>query len=162
MSISKKIESIGELVMDLSNIILLTGPSIVLEGDAEAVTEVATAAGTSVAGGTDAAAQPASVLGGFGGMGMILYIVGLVALFYFFIIRPQKKREKEMVNLQSAIKVGDWVMTSSGFYGKVADISDEVFVVEFGTNKGVRVPIKKSEIIGNKEPNLTTSRSTEE
>lgn len=78
----------------------------------------------------------------------------------FFAIRPQKKREKELSNIQNAIKVGDWVMTSSGFYGKVVDIADQVFVVEFGMNKGVRIPIRKSEIIGNKEPNLTITAST--
>jgi len=89
--------------------------------------------------------------------GIAIYIVALIALFYFFAIRPQKKKEKELINIQNAIQVGDWVMTSSGFYGKVADIADQVFVVEFGTNKGVRIPVRKSEIIGNKEPNLTVS-----
>ncbi len=101
--------------------------------------------------------------GGFMGIGGIaLYIVGLIALFYFFAIRPQKKREKELSNIQNAIKVGDWVMTSSGFYGKVVDIADQVFVVEFGTNKGVKIPVRKSEIIGNKEPNLMISPNTED
>ncbi len=99
--------------------------------------------------------------GGFMGIGGIaIYIVGLIALFYFFAIRPQKKKEKELMNIQNAIQVGDWVMTSSGFYGRVADIADQVFVVEFGTNKGVKIPVRKSEIIGNKEPNLTVSPSS--
>ncbi|MCI8805530.1 MAG: preprotein translocase subunit YajC [Clostridiales bacterium] len=92
--------------------------------------------------------------------GIAIYIVGLIALFYFFAIRPQKKKEKELMNIQNAIQVGDWVMTSSGFYGRVADIADQVFVVEFGTNKGVKIPVRKSEIIGNKEPNLTVSPSS--
>ncbi len=100
--------------------------------------------------------------GGIGIMGIAIYIVGLIALFYFFAIRPQKKKEKELVNIQSSIQTGDWVMTSSGFYGKVVDIADQVFVVEFGTNKGVRIPVRKSEIIGNKEPNLTISHSSDE
>ena len=91
--------------------------------------------------------------------GIAIYIVGLIALFYFFAIRPQKKREKELSNIQNSIKVGDWVMTSSGFYGKVVDIADQVFVVEFGTNKGVKIPVRKSEIIGNKEPDLTSKNN---
>ena len=91
---------------------------------------------------------------------MVIYIVGLVVLFYFFAIKPQKKREKELQEMQSSVKVGDWVMTSSGFYGKVADITDQVFVIEFGMNKGVRVPVKKSEIFANKEPNLTNKPSS--
>jgi len=112
-------------------------------------------------GNSNAAASESA--GGFMGIGGIaLYIVGLIALFYFFAIRPQKKREKELSNIQNAIKVGDWVMTSSGFYGKVVDIADQVFVVEFGTNKGVKIPVRKSEIIGNKEPNLMVSSSSED
>ena len=110
----------------------------------------------------DAGAAAGQESGGFMGVGgIVLYILGLIALFYFFAIRPQKKREKELSSIQNAIKVGDWVMTSSGFYGKVVDVADQVFVVEFGTNKGVKIPVRKSEIIGNKEPNLTISSNAE-
>lgn len=123
----------------------------------EAVTQIA----TNVAGATNEATQ-ATQQGGNSVMFMILYIVGLGLLFYFFVIRPQKKREKELHSMQDSIKVGDWVMTSSGFYGKVADITDQVFVVEFGTNKGVKIPVKKSEIFGNKEPNLSNKPSETE
>lgn len=87
------------------------------------------------------------------------YIIFFVVIIYFFMIRPQKKREKELVTMQNSIGVGDWVMTSSGFYGKVVDMGDQVFVVEFGTNKGVRIPVRKSEIVGNKEPNLSSNSS---
>lgn len=114
-------------------------------------------------GAAEAVTQAAAGFGGIGGIGgMLIYIAGLIALFYFFAIRPQKKREKELTTMQSSIKVGDWVMTSSGFYGKVVDISDQVFVVEFGTNKGVRIPIRKTEIIGNKEPNLSNTPVAED
>ncbi len=92
--------------------------------------------------------------GGFGTMGMILYILALVAIFYFLAIRPSRKREKELKEIQAAIKVGDDVMTSSGFYGKVVELNDQVVTVEFGTNRGVRIPVKKSEILGNKAPNV--------
>jgi preprotein translocase subunit YajC len=95
-------------------------------------------------------------------LGMIAYIIVIVALFYFFIIRPQKKREKELQDMQQAVKVGDWVMTSSGFYGKVVDVTEQVFIVEFGTNKSVCIPVKKSEIMGNKEPNLTNKPSEDD
>jgi preprotein translocase subunit YajC len=64
--------------------------------------------------------------------------------------------------MQNSIGVGDWVMTSSGFYGKVVDITDQVFVVEFGTNKSVCIPVRKSEILGNKEPNLTNKPSEDD
>ena len=58
--------------------------------------------------------------------------------------------------MQASIKIGDDVMTSSGFYGKVVEMNDQVITVEFGTNRGVRIPVKKSEIIGNKAPNVSS------
>lgn len=139
----------------LSNSVIIGGEKATeaAQGVSEAVTEATTAVTQANAGG----------IGGLGSMGgMILYIAGLVALFYFFAIRPQKKKEKELTAMQNSVNVGDWVMTSSGFYGKVVDIADQVFVVEFGTNKGVRIPVRKSEIMGNKEPNLTNKSIDEE
>ncbi len=113
------------------------------------------------AGTVDSSAQNAqaqqpqqSRAGGFGTMGMILYILALVAIFYFLAIRPSRKREKELKEIQASIKVGDDVMTSSGFYGKVVELNDQIVTVEFGTNRGVRIPVKKSEILGNKAPNV--------
>lgn len=138
-------------------ILLTAGPSVSL-GGAEAAADGAQAA-------TQAAAQAAQQTAGgasLGTIGMILYIVGLVALFYFFAIRPQKKREKELKSMQDGVKVGDWVMTSSGFYGKVVDVTEQVFIVEFGTNKSVCIPVRKSEIVGNKEPNLTNKPSEDD
>ncbi len=138
-------------------ILLTAGPSVSL-GSAEAAADTAQAA-TQAA--TQAAQQTASGAG-LGTIGMILYIIGLVALFYFFAIRPQKKREKELKSMQEGVKVGDWVMTSSGFYGKVVDVTEQVFIVEFGTNKSVCIPVRKSEIVGNKEPNLTNKPSEDD
>ncbi len=134
--------------------LLDTVPSIVMESGAgetaaQAVTQAAQAA-------TQAAGQAAQRSSGMGGMGVILYIVALVAIFYFFAIRPSKKREKELKTMQESIKIGDDVMTSSGFYGKVTEINDQIVVVEFGTNRGIRIPVKKSEIYGNKAPNMSS------
>ena len=143
--------------MLLNGLIFLSNASVTL-GSGEAAADSAAEAVT------QAAAQSSSTVsgGGIGAIGMIVYIVGLVALFYFFAIRPQKKREKELKSMQEGVKLGDWVMTSSGFYGKVVDITDQVFIVEFGTNKSVCIPVKKSEIMGNKEPNLTNKPSEDE
>ena len=139
--------------------ILLTGSVIVggqtAEAVSEAVTEVAQAA-------AESAGESAGIFGSSGTYVWILYFVGMIALMYFIMYRPQKKREKEMKEMQSSIKTGDWVMTSSGFYGKVADICDQVFIIEFGMNKGVRVPVAKSEVIGNKEPNIKSGSTAGE
>lgn len=143
--------------MLLNGLTFLSNASVTL-GSGEAAADTAAEV-------TQAAAQTASAAtsgGGIGAIGMIIYILGLVALFYFFAIRPQKKREKELKTMQEGVKLGDWVMTSSGFYGKVVDITDQVFIVEFGTNKSVCIPVKKSEIMGNKEPNLTNKPSEDD
>lgn len=88
-------------------------------------------------------------------LGLIVYIAFIVLLFYFIGIRPQKKREKKMIELQSQIKVGDWVLLDSGMYGKVADVSDQLFTIEFGSNKTVLVPVVKQRVIAKGEPNFS-------
>lgn len=125
--------------------------------DVAGAAEAATGAANAVAETATQAAQAAQG-GGFGTIGMIIYILALIAIFYFLAIRPQRKRDKEMKAMQSAIQIGDDVMTSSGFYGKVAEINDQVVVVEFGTNRGIRIPVKKTEIIGNKAPNVSAEK----
>jgi preprotein translocase subunit YajC len=144
--------------MEFSTFAILDN-AIVIDGDNQAANQNANTAQETPQGETQTASQSS---GGFMGMGMVIYIIGLIALFYFFAIRPQKKREKELQTMQSSIKTGDWVMTSSGFYGKVVDITEQVFIVEFGTNKSVCIPVRKSEILGNKEPNLTNKPSEDD
>ncbi len=61
-------------------------------------------------------------------------------------IRPQKKEQKKMAAMLSALEVGDCVLTSSGFYGIVIDITDDTVIVEFGNNKNCRIPMQKSAI----------------
>lgn len=94
--------------------------------------------------------------GGIGGtIGFVVYIVAIITLFYFLAIRPSKKKEKELKTMQDSIKVGDYIMTSSGFYGTVVEGGDDTIVVEFGTNRGVRIPVKKSEVYGTSSANNT-------
>lgn len=97
-------------------------------------------------------AEPSTAASGggfFGENGMMWIVIIYVVLFggmYFFISRPQKKKEKELKELQSALGVGDDVVTSGGFYGKIVDTADNTFIVEFGTNKGIRIPVNKAEV----------------
>ncbi len=81
-----------------------------------------------------------------GGIIMILYIVLIFAFLYFFMIRPQKKEQKKMAAMLSALEIGDCVLTSSGFYGIVIDITDDTVIVEFGNNKNCRIPMQKTAI----------------
>lgn len=80
------------------------------------------------------------------GMIMILYLVIIFGFMYFFLIRPQKKEQKRMAAMLADLEVGDCVLTSSGFYGIVIDITDDTVIVEFGSNKNCRIPMQKSAI----------------
>ncbi len=77
---------------------------------------------------------------------MIVYIVLIVGFIYFFMVRPQKKEQKKMADMLSSLEVGDCVLTTSGFYGIVIDITDDTVIVEFGNNKNCRIPMQKSAI----------------
>ena len=90
---------------------------------------------------------------GTGGiMGSMLWIVVLFGIFYFMAIRPQKKQEKEHALLIDSAEIGDSVLTSSGFYGVIIDVMDDVVVVEFGNNKNCRIPMQKAAIVQIEKP----------
>lgn len=77
---------------------------------------------------------------------MIAYIVIFGAFMYFVAIRPQKKEQKRVAAMLADMAIGDAVVTTSGFYGIVIDITDEDVIVEFGNNKNCRIPMKKDAI----------------
>ena len=81
-----------------------------------------------------------------GGIVMVVYLVLIFGFFYLFMIRPQKKEQKKMAAMLSSLEVGDCVLTSSGFYGIVIDITDDTLIVEFGNNKNCRIPMQKTAI----------------
>ena len=66
--------------------------------------------------------------------------------FWFIFIRPQKKEQKRIQSMIAEMEVGDTVLTTSGFYGVIIDISDEDVIVEFGSNRNCRIPMQKSAI----------------
>ena len=78
---------------------------------------------------------------------MVVIYAAIIAIFWFFAIRPQKKQQKEHDALVSTLSVGDSILTTSGFFGVVIDIMDEVVIVEFGNNKNCRIPMKKENIV---------------
>ena len=77
---------------------------------------------------------------------MLLPLVVFFLLMYFMIMRPQKKEQKRITAMLSDLAVGDSIVTTSGFYGVVIDITDEDVIVEFGSNKNCRIPMKKTAI----------------
>lgn len=86
-------------------------------------------------------------MGEMGVLGWVLYIAVIVAMFYFFGILPQQKEKKKMQELLSSIAVGDTVLTTSGFYGVIIDLTEDTVIVEFGGNKHCRIPMQKSAIV---------------
>jgi len=136
------------MVSFLNNLLVLG----IINGTAPA----AAAPGTAAASGDTAAAAPA---GGLNMFGMIAVWVAIIAVFYFFTIRPQSKRDKKLKAMQSEIKTGDNVLTTSGMFGKVADVGEDCFIIEFGTNRGIRIPVRKSDIVGIQAPKLTVTKS---
>jgi preprotein translocase subunit YajC len=90
------------------------------------------------------------------GMGWSWLLIwgGVILLMYLLMFRPQRKREKKMKEMQAAISTGDNVVTNAGLFGKVADVGEDCFVIEFGTNRGIRIPVLKSEVIGIRTPQM--------
>ncbi|WP_352419906.1 preprotein translocase subunit YajC [Proteiniborus sp.] len=58
-----------------------------------------------------------------------------LAIFYFFIIRPQQKKDKKIKEMRNSAKVGDEVLTIGGIYGKIVKIKDDVITIEVGSDK---------------------------
>ena len=83
---------------------------------------------------------------GSDGIRLIVYIVFFAAIMYFLVFRPQKKEQKRVSAMLASLEVGDVVVTTSGFYGVVIDITDEDVIVEFGSNRNCRIPMKKTAI----------------
>lgn len=79
-------------------------------------------------------------------LSMLLPIVGMLAIFYFLLIRPQQKRQKETQKMIAALKNGDKVVTTAGIYGTVSGIKDNVIILKIADN--VKVEIMKSAVSG--------------
>ncbi len=79
-------------------------------------------------------------------LSMLLPLAGMLAIFYFLLIRPQQKRQKEMQKMVNALKKGDRVVTASGLYGSVAGLRDDIVVLEIAD--GIKVEMMKNAITG--------------
>ena len=77
---------------------------------------------------------------------LIAYIVIFGGAMYLILIRPQKKQQAKVKAMVDAMEPGDSVMTTSGFFGVVIDITDDTVIVEFGNNKNCRIPMQKAAI----------------
>ena len=90
--------------------------------------------------------QASGQAGAGSGFSTIIMMVAIFVIFWLFMIRPQQKEQKQKTAMLSSLAVGDTVMTTSGFYGVVIDIDEETVIVEFGSNKNCRIPMRKTAI----------------
>lgn len=79
-------------------------------------------------------------------MGTIIWIAVLLVFIFVFMLRPQKKEQARRNEMMAKMAVGDTVLTSSGFYGTLIDITDDTVIVEFGNNKNCRIPMQRAAI----------------
>ena len=112
-----------------------------LLGITVAYAEAAPAAGTNAAGAEMGAAGGAQLIS------MLVSMVLMVAVFYFLLIRPQRKKDKAVKNMLSNLKVGDRIWTIGGFYGTVAAIKDDTVTLTMGSLQNT-VVIKRSAVGG--------------
>jgi preprotein translocase subunit YajC len=81
--------------------------------------------------------------GGSGGM-QIFMLVGIVAIFYFFMIRPQQKRNKEQTKFRNELQKGQKIVTIGGVHGKIVEVQEKTVTVEVAEN--IRLKFEKSAI----------------
>ena len=83
---------------------------------------------------------------------LIAYVVIFGGIMYFLAIRPQRKEQKRMQAMLMDMAVGDSIVTTSGFYGVIIDMTDDTVIVEFGNNKNCRIPMQKAAISAVEKP----------
>jgi len=103
------------------------------------------------------AAEPAAEQGLMGKYSGIIMMVLIFVVFYFFLIRPQTKRQKEVKQQREAMKVGDRIVTSGGIYGKIKEMKDNnTVVIEIAEN--VRIKVDKNSVFPSADDIQTTGK----
>lgn len=95
-------------------------------------------------------AQPTGTAGQANPLITFLPLVLVFVVFYFFMIRPQMKKQKEMTNYRTSLKKGDKVITTGGIYGKVWEVKDNYVMIEVGGD--VRLKVDKNALL--KDPSV--------
>lgn len=90
--------------------------------------------------------------GGQSGLSGMLMIVAMIAIFYFIMIRPQSKKNKELKKQREAMQKGDKVITAGGIHGRIRNVKDSTIFVEVAP--GVEIEVDKGSIypVASEEP----------
>jgi preprotein translocase subunit YajC len=90
--------------------------------------------------------QPAGSAGGQSNpLVTFLPLILVFVVFYFFMIRPQMKKQKEMNNYRSSLKKGDKVITTGGIYGRVNEVKDNYIMMDAGSD--IKLKVDKSALL---------------
>ena len=94
-----------------------------------------------------------------GGMSMWIMLVLIFVVMYLFMIRPQRKQQKEMEQFRNSLKKGDKVITAGGIYGTIAEVKDGERYVLLRVDNDVKIRVDKSSI--QKDPNAAPAPAPE-
>jgi preprotein translocase subunit YajC len=86
-----------------------------------------------------------------GGANQLVMIVLMIGVFYFFMIRPQMKKQKELKKFREGLKLGDKVVTIGGIHGKILEISDATVLIQ---SEGTKLRLEKSAVSSAMEDTL--------
>ena len=81
-----------------------------------------------------------------GGMSMIVMMVALFAIMYFFMIRPQQKKQKEIQKFRNSISVGSQVVTAGGIFGTVKEVNEAEGTLMVEIAKDVKIKVSKNSV----------------
>lgn len=85
-----------------------------------------------------------------GDYSMLIMMVAIFAIMYFFMIRPQNKKQKEIMNFRKNLEIGQAVVTAGGIHGKIKELEDNVVVLEIASN--VKIRIDRNSIYAEPQP----------
>ncbi|EFI17366.1 preprotein translocase, YajC subunit [Bacteroidetes oral taxon 274 str. F0058] len=88
----------------------------------------------------------------------ILMFALLIVVFYFFLIRPQSKRQKEVRKFQDSLENGKSVITQGGIYGKIKEVKDNYVILEIA--EGVKIKVNKNMLFDATDPSSASSNET--
>ena len=114
------------MFMNFVNLLAEANQSVTVAAG-EAATAATGAAATAADGAATAAAGTGSLIS------TVIMMVAMVAIFYFLLIRPQRKKDKQVKDMLSALKVGDRICTIGGLYGTIAALKDDTVTLTMGS-----------------------------
>jgi len=92
-----------------------------------------------------------------GAIQQVIFIVGMILVFYLFMIRPQQKKQKEQKNFLSELKKGDMVVTAGGMHGKIISVEEHTIALEI--DRGIKVTFEKGSVSKDNTEMLKSAKS---